>query len=403
MNATGVMARRLTRTATNFRPAGPRPLKNTRPLLIATMVSVALVTAACGSETSTERQGDNFAGAAAPTASLSAGSSGAIAARMASLYKSAMDNEEKSITFVVSESASSKAYEKLAAQFESEYSGLSVKVRKLPFLEMGSVVQSELDAGEPTADVITSTPIALAPLIQAGSLKNVDWAADGVDPARIEKMLLALNDGACVSVAYNKKFVSESDLPDSLDGFADPKWKNKLTTEPSNAYACYGFMALRFGLVPMVELVKKLLGNGYTFSSNYSQQFQSGERPVEVMSVFQHAQLWEDNGVDVGLKVYPGNGVFRSRVAVITGTKAPDLAELFALYTVSPAAQTLLKADPLVKGAFVGDPNDALRKRLEDLSGKSITDTDFFVFESLDNFQARADGARAVSKLVTGG
>jgi len=377
-------------------------IRTTRYPLMAALAAVALVTACGGTETS-ERTGTDMSGAAAPTANVSAGSGAELKAKMDSLYKTAMDEGEKEVTFVVSESASAKAYEKVAAAFETDYPGITVKVRQLPFLEMGSVVQSELDAGEPTADVITSTPIALAPLIQAGSLKDVDWQSDGVDPARIEKMLLALNDGACVSVAYNKKFVSESDLPDTLEGFADPKWKNKIVTEPSNAYACYGFYALRFGLDAMKSLVSKLLANGYTFSSDYSQQLQSGERPVEVMSVGAHINDWKSKGVDVGEKLYPGNGVFRSRVAVIGETKVPDAAELFALYLVEPAAQQTLKDDPIVKGAFVGDPNDPLRKHLEELAGTPITDTDYFVFESLNNFQARADGASAVSKLVTGG
>jgi iron(III) transport system substrate-binding protein len=375
---------------------------NMRSVLRATAVGVLVsLAAACGGgddeETTTTPAAATPSGATAaaatPPASLDAG--------LASLYEAAKAKGQKEVVMAIS-SGSAKNFGLIVSAFNAKFPDVKIVLKEIEFIQMGAVVKSELDSGQRTADIVTNAYLALKPLIEAKSIdETVDWSLAGLSKDRVaDRGFVYLYDGACTSVIYNPKFVNASDLPAKLDGFTDPKWNGKLVTQPTNAYACFGFYSLKFGLDATSTLVKSLRSNGLSFSDSHLQQFASGERPVILVGNSGMPLALKNLGAEVGEKVLPGTGVYRTRAALVKGTKVKEAAQLFAAYMTTPEVTKIFET--AFNSGFVGDVDSPLTKNLEKISNTKLTDTEVFVFETIDTFPQRAAGASAIQKLVTG-
>ncbi|MCC5951815.1 MAG: extracellular solute-binding protein [Acidimicrobiia bacterium] len=365
-----------------------------------TLAAIALVAAACGN-------GDDGGGsAAAPDGDVAgavfAGPAGSAEEGLEGLYEAAVANGEDTVILAVS-TTSAEIYGDLAAAFEEQFPEITVELKEMDFIQMGSVVQSELDAGQRTADVVTNAFLALKPMIDAGSIdESIDWSAMGVPDERVaEAGFVFQADGLCTTVVYNPDVIDEADLPDDLEGFLESEWSNQLSTLPSNGVACMGFYALREGLEETTELVEGLRDNGMIFTDDAEQLMLAGERPVIVFHYSITAPRLEEQGAPVAEKLYPGTGVFRTRVAVVEDTPVPNAARLLTAWMVSPEAMEIFEDYHQGGQGFVGDPDSMLVTRTEAL-GQDPTDETFFVYETIDNFADRAEAASTFRELFVG-
>jgi iron(III) transport system substrate-binding protein len=124
----------------------------------------------------------------------------------------------------------------LAAAFEKKY-GVKVELWRSQSERVVQRVLSEARAGRHTVDVVATN----GPEMESLSRENVlttyhtPHAVD-LPPASIPKHRLYMPDRLqFFVVGYNTNLVKREELPSSIKGFADPKWKGKLGVEAGDA------------------------------------------------------------------------------------------------------------------------------------------------------------------------
>jgi iron(III) transport system substrate-binding protein len=124
----------------------------------------------------------------------------------------------------------------LAAAFEKKY-GVKVDLWRSQSERVVQRTVSEARAGRHTMDVIATNGPEMESVAREQILTTyfTPHAAD-LPPASIPKHRLWLPDRLqFFVVGYNTNLVKREDLPKSIKGFADPKWKGKLSVEAGDA------------------------------------------------------------------------------------------------------------------------------------------------------------------------
>ncbi len=164
--------------------------------------------------------------------------------------------------------------------------------------------------------------------------------------------LFAHPDGAFTTVrvpamiiAYNSKFVTDTDAPQSFKELADAKWKSKVSSgSPLESGTNYGLMtnlAYRYGYDFLKELRQNdlLVAGG---NSNAMQRLVSGERPI--------AMLLLENALDESAKnpnikiVYPQDGLILmpSPIAITKATKNVAAAKKIYDFFLTAQGQSIM-------------------------------------------------------------
>lgn len=124
----------------------------------------------------------------------------------------------------------------LSEAFEKKY-GIKVELWRSQSERVVQRVVSEARAGRHTVDVIATNGPEMESLAREKVLTTyfTPHAAD-LPPASIPRHRLWLPDRLqFFVVGYNTNLVKREDLPKSIKGFADPKWKGKLAIEAGDA------------------------------------------------------------------------------------------------------------------------------------------------------------------------
>jgi len=124
----------------------------------------------------------------------------------------------------------------LAEAFEKKY-GIKVDLWRSQSERVVQRVVSEAKAGRRTVDVIATNGPEMEALAREQVLTTyfTPHAAD-LPPASIPRHRLWMPDRLqFFVVGYNTNLVKREDLPKSIRGFADPKWKGKLAIEAGDA------------------------------------------------------------------------------------------------------------------------------------------------------------------------
>jgi len=122
----------------------------------------------------------------------------------------------------------------LIEQFEQE-TGLNVQVRYGDTAEMAATILEE-GTNSPADIYYGQDAGALGALAKAGRLTVLTQGLlNQVEPRfRSPAGLWIGTSGRARTIVYNTKTLSESDLPDDIFGFCDPKWKGRLGWAPTN-------------------------------------------------------------------------------------------------------------------------------------------------------------------------
>ena len=124
----------------------------------------------------------------------------------------------------------------MAEAFEKKY-GIKVELWRSQSERVVQRVVSEAKAGRNTVDVIATNGPEMESLAREQVLTTyfTPHAAD-LPPASIPRHRLWMPDRLqFFVVGYNTNLVKREDLPKSIRGFADPKWKGKLAIEAGDA------------------------------------------------------------------------------------------------------------------------------------------------------------------------
>ena len=283
----------------------------------------------------------------------------------------------------------------LIAQFEDE-TGIDVEVRYCDTAEMAGAI---LEEGENSpADVYYGQDAgALGALSAADRLAPLDQEVlDRVDPQfRSPEGEWVGVSGRARVVVYNTDALSEDDLPDSILGFTDPKWKGKIGWAPTNGSFQAFVTALRVlegeeGARAWLEGIAANEPKVYENNSSIVKAVAAGEVPVGFVNHYYLFQLGS-TGDDVSKaanKYYtdgdPGALVNVAGVGVVDTADNTDAAGRFVRFLLDTPAQEYFAAEtfeiPLVEGV-AADP------ALPDLESLQQPDLDLSQLEDLEGTQ----------------
>lgn len=244
--------------------------------------------------------------------------------------------------------------------------GIEVKVRYGGTSELAATLLEEGSASP--ADVFFAQDAGALGAVQAkGLLRPLPETILGrVEPRfRSPRGLWVGTSGRARVVAYNTKRLKETDLPDSIHGFTDPKWKGRIGWPPTNASFQAFVTALR--LTEGDEAAKRwlegiLANQPREYPSNVPavEAVAAGEVDVAFVNHYYLHRLKAERGpgfpvANAYLKAGDAGALINvAGAGILAGSKNPAAAERFVEFLLSEEAQEYFAKEtyeyPLVKG-----------------------------------------------------
>jgi iron(III) transport system substrate-binding protein len=191
-------------------------------------------------------------------------------------------------------------------------------------------------------------------------------------------------------VAYNTDAVDPSELPDTMEGFADPRWKGRIGWPPSNGSFQAMVTAMRFqwGEERTREWLEGIKANepvAYPKNTPIVAAAATGEVEVGFVNHYYMHRFLQEEGEGFGARNHylngggPGSVVLVAGAGILETTESRDDAEKFVKFLLSTVAQQYFSAQtfeyPLVDGVAI---DSALRPLSElqnsDLDMASLAD-----------------------------
>jgi len=292
---------------------------------------------------------------------------------------------------VVYSGRSQSLVEPLLNQF-AEDTGIDIKVRYGETAELAATILEE--GGNSPADVFFAQDAgALGALAKEGRLVQLPEDILGMVPARFRS-----DDGQWIGVSgrarvvvYNTENVSRDELPDSIMGFTDPKWRGRIGWAPTNGSFQSFVTALRLtegddAARAWLEGIKA--NDPAEFPGNLPavEAVADGEIDVAFVNHYYLFQVRNERG-DVSAENYflPGGGagslINVAGAGILNTADREDDARRFIEYLLSGDAQTYFAEKtfeyPLVEGVPVDE-------RLVSLSQIESPDIDLSDLDDLE-------------------
>lgn len=244
----------------------------------------------------------------------------------------------------------------LFKQFEKD-TGIKVQVRYNSTAAIAA--QLLLEGKDSAADVVyLQDPGYLMLLKKANVLEKLD--ANLTNPANVrfrdpDNYWVGISARARV-LTYNSALVKADELPKTLEGLADPKWKGRLGWAPSNASAQAHISALRhlWGEEKTESWLKKIITNQPRAFENNAALVKSvadGEIALGWTNHYYLLRLKQQNpNITAANYVFPipgdgGNILMISGVGITKQTRHRVAAEQLIKFLLSEKAQTYLTQD----------------------------------------------------------
>lgn len=233
----------------------------------------------------------------------------------------------------------------LAAAFEKKY-GIKVALWRAPGEQMLQRIITEAQARRYTFDVIESDSNQTEKLARENLLSEfyspyiADLPPSGI-PSHRKWMPDRLN---YIVTAFNTNKVKAADIPKSIEGFADPKWKGKLALEASDFIwmdTTIGIMGKDKGTAFFRQLadMQPDLRKGHPLLAKL---IGASEVQVGLTTYLANVESGKANGEPIDwAPVKPVIAVSFS-IALATSAPHPNAALLFADYILSPEGQGML-------------------------------------------------------------
>jgi iron(III) transport system substrate-binding protein len=214
-------------------------------------------------------------------------------------------------------------------------------------------------------------------------------------PAQDTPCLLYLN--GIFGIVYNTTLVKEQELPDTLEDFADPKWKGRFVLwDNGNPF---DFIAQKYGKERALELARKLKANKPILSRSAAilTLIASGEAVLGATAIT--ATLGEINkGAPLGVKPYKDIlPALNNQICVVGQSPHPNMAKLFAAWQATEGIHLIADSAGHYR-ALPGDEN-ALTRLLAQW-GKTVDD--FTIFPDRAAWKLREEVTKAVAAILTG-
>lgn len=197
-------------------------------------------------------------------------------------------------------------------------------------------------------------------------------------------------------VAYNTDAVGTSELPDTMEGFADPRWKGRIGWPPSNGsfQAMVTAMRVQWGEERTRDWLSGIVDNepiAYPKNTPTVAAAATGEVEVGFVNHYYLHRFLQEEGEEFGARNHyltgggPGSVVLVAGAGILKTTESRDDAEKFMEFLLSTVAQQYFAAQtfeyPLVDGV-------AIDGVLPPLSGLQNPDIDMASLADLKGTQA---------------
>ena len=252
-----------------------------------------------------------------------------------------------------------------------EQSGIDVQVRYGDTAELAATILEE-GPNSPADLFFAQDPGALGALSDENLFEKLPAGVlDRVDARfRSKTGEWVGTSGRSRVVAYNTDELKESDLPESILDFTDPKWEGRIGWAPTNGSFQAFVTALRNieGEGTAREWLEGIEANNpfvYPDNSSALEGVASGEVDVAFVNHYYLFRALEEQGSDLPVKNYylqngdPGALVLVSGAGVLDTAENPGAAEDFLEYALSDEAQQYFAETdfeyPLVKGVAAND------------------------------------------------
>ena len=225
----------------------------------------------------------------------------------------------------------------LADAFEKRYS-IKVELWRAISERVVQRAVSEARAGRHTADVIATNGPEMESLAREGILTTyfTPHAAD-LPPASIPRHRLWMPDRLQIFVVgFNTNLVKREDLPTSLMGFADPKWKGKIGVEAGD-FEWMATLVKKWGEGPGMAFFRKLselkpeVRKGHVL---FAQLIAAGEIPIGLTTYSGNAEALKRKGAPIDYA--PIDAVARPQgLGIAKSAPHPAAALLYADFVLS--------------------------------------------------------------------
>jgi iron(III) transport system substrate-binding protein len=197
-------------------------------------------------------------------------------------------------------------------------------------------------------------------------------------------------------VAYNTDEVDPSEMPDTMEGFTDPRWKGRIGWPPSNGsfQAMVTAMRVQWGEEPTRKWLKGIIANepvAYPKNTPTVAAAATGEVAVGFVNHYYLHRFLQEEGEGFGARNHyltgggPGSVVLVAGAGILETTENRDDAEKFTKFLLSTVAQQYFSAQtfeyPLVDGVSIDSA-------LQPLSGLQNPDVDMASLTDLKGTQA---------------
>jgi len=232
----------------------------------------------------------------------------------------------------------------MAQAFEKKY-GIKVELWRALSERVLQRAISETRAGKISADVIATNGPEMESLAREKVLTPfyTPHIAD-LPPASVPKHRMWLPDRLTIFVVgYNTNAVKKEDLPKSLTGFTDPKWKGKLGIEAGDA-EWMATIVKQWGEGPGMAFFRKLsemrpeVRKGHVL---LAQLVAAGEIPVGLTIYSSNAETLKRKGAPIDWAPIDPAVARPQGIAVVRGAPHTAAAVLYADFVISQDGQKL--------------------------------------------------------------
>jgi ABC-type Fe3+ transport system substrate-binding protein len=237
-------------------------------------------------------------------------------------------------------------------------------------------------------------------------LVNVDWSLFYQEFPKLEEIhqkrpaedvpcLLYLN--AIFGIIYNTKLVKEAELPETIEDFADLKWRGRFVLwDNGNPF---DFIAVKYGKERALELARKLKSNKPILSRSAAilTLIASGEAVAGATAIT--TALGEINkGAPLGVKPYRDIiPALNNQLCVVAKSPHPNMAKLFAAWHAAEGIHLIADSAGHYR-ALPGDENALTRSLMK--WGKTVDD--FTVIPDRAGWKYREEVTKEVAAILTG-
>ena len=273
----------------------------------------------------------------------------------------------------------------LIERFEAE-TGIDARVN---YAGTGALAATLLEeGGRSPADVFfAQDPGGLGAVIELIDTLPDELIGRVPDWARSPDSLWVGISGRARTVVYNTEKLGPEDLPDTLDGFTDPKWKGRIGWAPTNGsfQAMVTGMRLIWGEDRTQEWLEGIVANKprvYPKNTPIVGAAGAGEIEVGFVNHYYLHRFLAEEGEGFGARNYflpgggPGSAVLVTGVGILKTSTNRAAAERFVDYLLSADAQRYFAEQTFEYPLIDGIPSAALLPPLDGLNTPDIDVSD---------------------------